>query len=110
MCGAGICGDDSSGTAGGGGSPGRDYSATIVRTTYGIPHITADNYGDLGFGDGYAYAQDNFCLLMREVVAANGQTARYFGEEGGNVADDFVYTFFNRDEVPLLDAHPDIRQ
>ena len=36
---------------------------------------------------------------MREVVAANGQTARYFGEEGGNVADDFVYTFFNRDEV-----------
>jgi hypothetical protein len=45
--------------------------------------MTADNYGDLGFGDGYAYAQDNVCRLMREVVASNGQTARYFGEEGG---------------------------
>jgi acyl-homoserine-lactone acylase len=92
-----ACGSDSAG--GTGGSPARDYSATIVRTTYGIPHITADNYGDLGFGDGYAYAQDNFCILMREVVAANGQTARYFGEDEGNVADDLVYTFFNRDQV-----------
>jgi acyl-homoserine-lactone acylase len=79
--------------------PSRGYSATIVRTTYGVPHITADNYGDLGFGDGYAYAQDNFCLLMREIVASNGQTARYFGEEEGNVADDFVYTLLNSDEV-----------
>jgi acyl-homoserine-lactone acylase len=106
LCGliaAAGCGSDSAGGTGGtggvGGSPARDYSATIVRTTYGIPHITADNYGDLGFGDGYAYAQDNFCILMREVVAANGQTARYFGEEEGNVADDIVYTFFNRDQA-----------
>ena len=80
-------------------APTREYSATIVRTTYGVPHITADNYGDLGFGNGYAYAQDNFCLLMREVVASNGQTARYFGEEEGNVADDYIYTFFNSDEM-----------
>jgi len=87
---AGCSGDD-------GGTP--TYSATIVRTTYGVPHITADNYGDLGFGNGYAYAQDNFCLFMREVVASNGQTARYFGEEGGNVAADYVYTYFNSDEM-----------
>jgi acyl-homoserine-lactone acylase len=93
---AGCSSGDSSGTAGG---PGRDYSATIIRTTYGVPHITADNYGDLGFGDGYAYAQDNVCLLMREIVASNGQTARYFGEEDGDVAADYVYTFFNSDEM-----------
>jgi acyl-homoserine-lactone acylase len=36
---------------------------------------------------------------MREIVASNGQTARYFGEEEGNVADDFVYTLLNSDEV-----------
>ncbi|MBW2162040.1 MAG: penicillin acylase family protein, partial [Deltaproteobacteria bacterium] len=91
---AGCSSSDSSGTG-----PGGDYSATIVRTTYGVPHITADNYGDLGFGNGYAYAQDNACLLMREIVAANGETARYFGEDEGNVADDFVYTLLNSDQV-----------
>ena len=41
-----------------------DYSATIVRTKYGVPHIAADSYGDLGFGAAYAYAQDNVCLFM----------------------------------------------
>ena len=77
----------------------RSYSATIVRTTYGVPHITTDNYGDLGFGVGYAYAQDNVCLLMREIVAANGETARYFGAEEGDPSADYVYTFFNSDEM-----------
>lgn len=109
LCGliaAAGCSSDSSssggtGGAGGGGGtvPPRDYSATIVRTTYGVPHIKTDNYGDLGFGAGYAYAQDNFCLFMREVVASNGQTARYFGEDEGDVAADYVYTFFNSDEM-----------
>lgn len=86
------CGSDST-------SPGRDYSATIVRTTYGVPHITTDNYGDLGFGVGYAYAQDNVCLLMREIVASNGQTARYFGAEEGDPSADYVYTFYNSQEM-----------
>jgi len=76
-----------------------DYSATIVRTKYGVPHIAADSYGDLGFGAAYAYAQDNVCLFMREVVASNGQTARYFGQEEGNVDADYVYTFFNSQEM-----------
>ena len=91
---AGCSGTDNSSTG-----PGRQYSATIVRTTYGVPHITANNYGDLGFGQAYAYAQDNFCLFMREVVVSNGQTARYFGEGDGNIASDYVYTFFNSDEM-----------
>ena len=98
------CGSSDGGGGGTGGSPATDYSATIVRTTYGVPHITANNYGDLGFGQAYAYAQDNFCLLMREIVASNGQTARYFGEDEGDVADDFVYTLLNSDEVIEADG------
>ncbi|MGB5283344.1 MAG: penicillin acylase family protein, partial [Polyangiales bacterium] len=89
------CGTDSASGTG----PERDYSATIVRTTYGVPHIKTDNYGDLGFGVGYAYAQDNVCLLMREIVAANGQTARYFGAEEGDPSADYVYTFYNSQEM-----------
>ncbi|HCA23011.1 MAG TPA: hypothetical protein DEP32_02495, partial [Pseudomonas sp.] len=30
------------------------YSATIERTTYGIPHISADTIGSAGYGHGYA--------------------------------------------------------
>ena len=46
------CGSDSASSV----NPGRDYSATIVRTTYGIPHVTGSDFGNMGFGLGYAYA------------------------------------------------------
>lgn len=88
-----ACGDDD-----GGSTPPVVYRATIVRTTYGIPHVTAQDWGGLGYGIGYAYAQDNFCVLMREVVRANGESTRWFGEDEGSVADDFVYTYLNTDE------------
>ncbi len=84
------------GACGSGG--GEKYEAMIVRTEYGIPHITAADYGSLGFGDGYAYAQDNYCVLMKEVVRSNGESARWFGEEEGSLAQDFVWRFFNTDE------------
>ena len=98
---AGTPGTGGSGGAGGDGGSGgtepeRDFTATIVRTTYGIPHITGDDFGDLGYGLGYAYAQDNFCVLMREIVIANGEAARYWGE--GFVNNDFVFSWANSDE------------
>ena len=73
------------------------YTANVTRTEYGIPHISADNWGSLGFGYGYAYAQDNFCVVMKEVVRANGDSALYLGEEG-NLQQDFVYKLYNTDE------------
>ena len=35
--------------------------AEIVRTSFGIPHIKADNFKGLGYGYGYAFSQDNYC-------------------------------------------------
>ena len=35
---------------------------TIERTTYGIPHITANDPESLAYGVAYAYAQDNVCM------------------------------------------------
>jgi acyl-homoserine-lactone acylase len=75
------------------------YDAEVVRTTYGIPHVSAQDFGSLGYGLGYAYAQDNFCVLMREVVRSNGETLRWFGEGEGNLADDVVYRWINTDEA-----------
>ena len=100
-----ACGDDTgsggSGGAGAGGSGGEgpveQFSANIVRTSFGVPHVTADDFGSLGYGAGYAYAQDNFCVLMREVIVSNGESARWFGEEEGNLSKDYVFTFFNTD-------------
>ena len=77
--------------------PSLTYSADIIWTEYGIPHITAADFGSAGYGNGYAFASLNFCGLMREIVRANGQTARYF-DDGGDITRDFLYTWLNTDE------------
>src|SRR4051812_33266847 len=55
--------------------------AKIVRTAYGIPHVSAADFAGLGFGAAYAYAQDNLCLLANEIVTVRGERSRYFGPE-----------------------------
>ncbi len=77
--------------------PPATLNATVKRSTNGIPHIQADDWASLGYGHGYAYAQDNFCVLMKEVVIANGQSQRYFGDEG-NLANDFVFALLGNEE------------
>ncbi len=60
-------------------SGGGRYVAEIRRTEYGIPHILADDYGSLGYGYGYAFAQDNLCVLADRVITLRGERSRYFG-------------------------------
>lgn len=95
---AGGCGDNRRSGDGDSIISSPEFSASIVRTSYGVPHITAEDFGGLGYGAGYTYAQDNYCVLMQEIVRANGQTGRYFGEEKGNLNNDFIYTFFSDDD------------
>ncbi len=57
-------------------------SATIRRTSYGIPHIVARDFAGLGYGYGYAFAQDNICLIADQYVTVDGQRSRYFGPDG----------------------------
>ncbi len=73
------------------------YTADIVWTEFGIPHITANDWGSLGYGNAYAYAQQNYCVIMKEYVRANGESARYFGDEG-DINEDLVFKLFNDDE------------
>lgn len=63
------------------------YSAEVRRTSYGIPHIIAKNEAGLGYGIGYAYAQDNFCRLAEEIVTINGERSKYFGPDTDNGSD-----------------------
>ena len=72
------------------------YTAEVVWTEYGIPHVTAQDWGSLGYGVGYAYARENFCTLMREYVFSAGNSAMYLGDEG-DFDSDLVMKLYNSD-------------
>jgi acyl-homoserine-lactone acylase len=76
------------------------YEATITRTTFGIPHIKAKDFGGLGFGVAYAEAQDNICLMADAYVSAAGERSKFFGADSEgllglwpakNIDSDFFY-------------------
>ena len=47
------------------------YNAKIQRTSYGIPHIQAGDWGSLGYGYGYAFAEDNLCMVSRFLFSSS---------------------------------------
>jgi acyl-homoserine-lactone acylase len=57
------------------------YDADIRWTSHGIPHITADSYGSLGYGMGYAFARDHACVLADQIVMVRSERSRYLGED-----------------------------
>ncbi|KNX77601.1 acyl-homoserine lactone acylase subunit beta [Pseudomonas sp. 250J] len=85
-----------------------EASAQIRRTSFGVPHILAKDERGLGYGIGYAYAQDNLCLLANEVLTVNGERSRYFGgdaktvEQRDNLSSDLFFTWLN--ESAAVDA------
>jgi acyl-homoserine-lactone acylase len=69
------------------------YRATIERTSFGVAHITADDWGSLGFGQGYAFAQDRACTLLDRVITVRGERAKWLGpgDDDENVTSDLAY-------------------
>lgn len=110
VVGAGLlaaCGNDSKSSKPPAETP--ELSAEVRRTSFGIPHVKADNEKGLGYGLGYAFAQDNICLLADVIVTANGERSKYFGgagtydRQGGgshvtNLPSDFYYKYLNDSE------------
>ena len=54
---------------------------SIRYTEYGIPHIVAKDYANLGFGTGWAQAADQVCVLADGFVTVRGERSRYFGPD-----------------------------
>lgn len=83
------------------------YTAEVRRTSFGIPHVKAADFGGIGYGVGYAFAQDNICVMADTFVTVRGERSRYFGGSGtdalgvNNLANDFFYAFFNGDAAVL---------
>jgi acyl-homoserine-lactone acylase len=79
----------------------KTYNATVRTTSYGVPHVKAENFKGAGYGYGYAFAKDNVCTFAEVLVTLRGERARFFGEAGGylgqlgdswgNLDSDFFY-------------------
>ncbi len=59
---------------------------TVTRDSAGIPHIVADNFTALGYGEGYSFAQDNLCTFANDVVTVEGERSQYFGRSSSNLS------------------------
>jgi acyl-homoserine-lactone acylase len=59
----------------------RSDQVKIVTDSAGIPHITASNFTSLGYGEAWAFAEDNFCTLAEDFVTVNGDRSQYFGPD-----------------------------
>lgn len=58
------------------------YEGTVRWTGYGIPHVTANNWSELGYGYGFEAATDDRCVIAEEYVTAGGKRSGYLGPEG----------------------------
>ncbi|MGF6573350.1 acyl-homoserine-lactone acylase [Paraburkholderia sp. GAS333] len=84
------------------------YHVDIRRTSLGIPHVKADDWGSLGYGYGYVQAQDNLCTMADGFVTYRGERSRYFGPQArptsestfgqpDNLDADFFFRFVDDD-------------
>lgn len=85
---------------------GGQVKVAIRRTALGVPHIKADDWQSLGYGYGYAQAQDNLCTLADSFLTYRGERSRYFGADAVAVARSSIGApknsdadFFNRHVV-----------
>lgn len=60
---------------------GPHYRVTIARTENGTPHITAPDYGSLGYGYAYAFATDDICTMADDYVTVDAQRSLSFGAD-----------------------------
>lgn len=69
------------------------FEAEIRRTDFGVPHIKSKDLGGIGYGYGYASAEDNVCEIADRILTVSGQRARYLGpgDNDANIASDFYH-------------------
>ena len=78
---------------GGPGAGDAGMSAEIRRTAYGVPHIKASDYAGLGYGLGYAAAEDNVCEIAERFLTVSGERAKFLGrgENDANLNSDLYH-------------------
>lgn len=74
------------------------YQAEIRWTSYGIPHVKADDWGGLGYGFAYAHATDGVCVYAKDVAMVNGELSAHLGPGDGNFESDVFHRAIVTDE------------
>ena len=69
------------------------FTAEIRRTAFGVPHIKAEDMGGIGYGYGYASAQDNVCEIADRLLTVSGERAKFLGpgDNDANVVSDLYH-------------------
>ena len=67
------------------------YAVDIRWTSYGIPHVKAEDWASLGYGFAYATATDAVCVIAKDMAMVNGELSANFGSEKGNLASDIFH-------------------
>jgi acyl-homoserine-lactone acylase len=69
------------------------FSAEIRRTAFGVPHIKAGDMGGIGYGFGYASAEDNLCDIADRMLSVRAERAKFLGagEKNANIASDLYH-------------------
>lgn len=57
----------------------RGYRARIRFTTHGVAHVDADDWGSLGYGQGWACARDHLGTILDQIVKVRGERAAHWG-------------------------------
>ncbi len=72
-------------------APETTYDVDIRWTSYGIPHVKAEDWGSLGYGFAYATAIDAICVIAKDVQMVNGHLSRHFGPDEGRLESDVFH-------------------
>ena len=67
------------------------FKTQIRWTSYGIPHVKADDWPGLGYGFAYATATDGVCVIAYDVMTVNGDLSRFLGPDNGNLQSDIFH-------------------
>ncbi len=67
------------------------FKTQIRWTSYGIPHVKADDWAGMGYGFAYATATDAVCVIAHDVMTVNGERSRYQGSANGNLQSDIFH-------------------
>jgi acyl-homoserine-lactone acylase len=94
-------------------NPRSAFEADVRMTTYGVPHVKANDFASLGFGVAQVFLRENFCVLADQVVTVNGERSKYFGPAGNAIVSfvpvpnrdsDFFYKSY-LDDAALASAY-----
>ncbi len=82
-----------------------EYSASIRRTSDGVPHIVAADLASVFFGQGYASGQDHACSLADQLAKVQGRRAAALGPGDGdaNIISDFAWLSIGVDRIARAD-------